>query len=190
MGRKSTVCSLPPEVQRHIEQRLAEGRLTLDALIAELQALFPHDAKTGGLPSRSAVHRYGQKLEQRLAAIRASTEAARIIGQQYGDKGDDRGAALIAMIQSELFESVMALSQAADGDMSPEDRVQLLATAGKNIGTLARAGVAHKEFQARAEAAARKALLQEQSDKLNALQAKGGVTPETQAAIRQALGIA
>ena len=189
MGRKSTVSSLPPRIARHIEQRLAEGKLTLDALIADLQAAFPREARAGQLPSRSAMHRYGQQLEKRLAAIKASTEAARIIGEQYGDKGDDRGAALIAMIQSELFESVMALSQAADGDMAPEERVQLLALAGKNIGTLARAGVAHKEFQARAEAAARKALLEEQRAKLEQLASKGGVTPETQAAIRQALGI-
>ena len=34
-------------------------------LIAELQRRFPEHA----LPSRSAVHRYGQKLERRLAAI-------------------------------------------------------------------------------------------------------------------------
>jgi MoxR-like ATPase len=173
-------------VQRHIERRMAEGKLTLDELIAELQAKFPAEARAGALPSRSATHRYGQKLQQRLDAVKASAEAARIISEQYGDKLDDRGAGLITMIQSELFESVMALSEAGAGDMSPEERVALLAAAGKNIGTLSRAGVAHKEFQARAEAAARKALLEEQRKKLDELGKTGEVAPEVLARVIKA----
>ena len=72
MGRKSSIARLQPEVRAHIEAQLAQGSCTLDELIADLQARWPsHDR-----PSRSAVHRYGQKLERRLSAIRASTEAA------------------------------------------------------------------------------------------------------------------
>jgi hypothetical protein len=55
---------------------LATGAQTLDELIRDLQARFPAEAHAGELPSRSALHRYGAKLDRRLAAIRASTEAA------------------------------------------------------------------------------------------------------------------
>ncbi|MDF5909982.1 DUF3486 family protein [Pseudomonas aeruginosa] len=72
--------------------RLADGRMTLDELIADLQAQFPSQAEAGELPSRAAVHRYGQKLERRLAAIRASTEAAKLIRAQAGDDLDARSA--------------------------------------------------------------------------------------------------
>ena len=43
--------------------------------------------------------------------------------------------------------------------------------------------------QAKVEEAARKQLLDEQRAKLEAMPSKGGVTPETKAAIREALGI-
>ena len=82
--------------------------MTLDELIADLQAQFPSQAEAGELPSRAAVHRYGQKLERRLAAIRASTEAAKLIRAQAGDDLDARSEALTAMIQSELFESIIS----------------------------------------------------------------------------------
>ncbi|MDR2155914.1 MAG: DUF3486 family protein [Burkholderiaceae bacterium] len=187
MGRKSTVSRLPPEVRQHIEQRLAEGKLTLDELIAELQQRFPQPA--GGLPSRSAMHRYGQKLEQRLAAIKASTEAARMIREHAGDSQDARSEALTALVQTELFEAILALQEADDPDIDQGERVGMLSAAAKNIATLTRSSVNLKKFQADVEAATEKRLLDQQRKKLDALGAKGGVTPETQAAIRNALGI-
>lgn len=90
MGRQSTISRLPPDVKSYIEGKLAEGRLKLDELIGDLQGRFPAQAQAGDLPSRSAVHRYGQKLERRLSAIRASTEAAKIIQAQAVDNNDGR----------------------------------------------------------------------------------------------------
>ncbi|HEK0059717.1 TPA: DUF3486 family protein [Pseudomonas aeruginosa] len=187
MGRKSSISRLPDQVRAYIEGRLADGRMTLDELIADLQAQFPSQA--GELPSRAAVHRYGQKLERRLAAIRASTEAAKLIRAQAGDDLDARSEALTAMIQSELFESIISLQEAGDEEMDPADRVGLLASAAKNIATLTRSSVTLKKFQAEAEERARQALLAEQKAKLDAMPSKGGVTEATKQAIREALGI-
>jgi len=39
--------------------------------------------------SKSSVHRYGQKLEQKLAAVQASTQAAILIADAAPDDGDD-----------------------------------------------------------------------------------------------------
>ena len=185
MARKSSVDRLPEDIKAYIQGQLADGGMTLDELIADLQARGPaHD-----LPSRSAVGRYGQKLERRLAAIRASTEAAKIIRAQAGDEMDARSEALTAMIQSELFESIIALQEAGDEEMDPGERVGLLASAAKNIATLTRSSVTLKKFQSEAEDRARRALLEEQKAALAAMPIKGGVTEETKQAIREALGI-
>ncbi len=185
MGRKSSIARLQPEVRAHIEAQLAQGSCTLDELIADLQARWPsHDR-----PSRSAVHRYGQKLERRLSAIRASTEAAKLIQAQAGDDKDARSEALTALVQTELFEAILALQDADDPDLDPGERVGMLSSAAKNIATLTRSSVNLKQFQAKVEKDTRDRLLAEQRAKLEAMPNKGGVTADTKAAIREALGI-
>lgn len=158
MGRKSSITRLPAEVKSYIEAMLATGAQTLDELITDLQARFPAEAAAGRLPSRSAVHRYGTVLDRRLSAIKASTEAARLISEQAGDDKDARSEALTALVQTELFEAILNLQEADDEEMDPGDRVAMLSAAAKNIATLTRSSVGLKKFQsevrAKAEAAA------------------------------------
>lgn len=186
MGRKSVISRLPAEVKAHIERRLAEGRLTLDELIDELRARWPQQAAVGELPSRSAVGRYGQKLNSRLAAIKASTEAAKIIRAEAGDNEDARSEALTALIQTELFETILSLQEAAGDDVDPAARVKMLSNAAKNIATLSRSSVNLKKFQAEVTAAARKALLEEQRAKLAELGQAGEIAPEVLAKVIKA----
>ena len=138
MVRKSSISRLPAEIKSYIEAMLATGAQTLDELIADLQERFPAEARAGQLPSRSAVHRYGQKLDRRLAAIKASTEAARLISEQAGDSKDARSEALTALVQTELFEAILSLQEADDPDVDTSERVGLLSSAAKNIATLSR----------------------------------------------------
>lgn len=186
MGRKSSIHRLPPVVRAHIEAALASGGQTLDELIADLQARFPAECRAGALPSRSAVHRYGQKLERRLAAIRASTEAARLISEQAGDSKDARSEALTALVQTELFEAILALQEAGDPEVDQAERVGMLSSAAKNIATLTRASVNLKEFQAKVEEQARQKLLQAQRAKLDELGKAGEVPPEVLARVIKA----
>lgn len=189
MGRKSSIDRLSDDIKGYIQGRLADGSMTLDELITDLQSRWPQEAAAGELPSRSAVGRYGQKLERRLAAIRASTEAAKIIRAQAGDREDARSEALTAMIQSELFESIMQLQEASDEEMEPAERVGLLSAAAKNIATLTRSSVALKKYQEEAAERARRELLEQQKAALAAMPVAAGVTEETKRAIREALGI-
>lgn len=189
MGRKSTISRLDPQIKTYIEAMLATGSQTLDELIADLRERFPAAAQTGNLPSRSAVGRYGQKLERRLSAIRASTEAAKIIQASAGDDKDARSEALTALIQTELFEAILDLQEADDPEMDVGERVGMLSAAAKNIATLTRSSVNLKKFQAEVEVATRKKILEEQRAKLDAMGSKGGVTEDTKRAIREALGI-
>lgn len=177
MGRKSTVSRLPAEIKSYIEAMLATGAQTLDELITDLRERFPAEASAGALPSRSAVHRYGAKLDRRLAAIRASTEAAKLIQAQAGDDKDARSEALTALVQTELFEAILALQEADDPDADPGERVGMLSAAAKNIATLTRSSVNLKKFQAEVEEATRKKLLAEQRARLDALGQSGDVDP-------------
>lgn len=189
MGRKSTVSRLPVEIKTYIEAMLATGGQTLDELITDLQVRWPAQAHAGDLPSRSALHRYGTKLDRRLSAIRASTEAAKLIQAQAGDDKDARSEALTALVQTELFEAILALQEADDPEANPEDRVAMLSSAAKNIATLTRSSVNLKLFQAKVEKDTRERLLAEQRAALDAMGSKGGVTDDTKRAIREALGI-
>lgn len=190
MGRKSTVDRLPPEIKAYIQAALATGAQTLDELIADLRERFPAAAGTGELPSRSAVHRYGQKLDRRLAAIKASTEAARVIAEHAGDDKDARSEALTALVQTELFEAILSLQEADSEEVDQAERVSMLSAAAKNIATLTRSSVNLKKFQAEVEAQVRAKQLEEQNARLTEV-AKAQGMDEAQADFwrRKVLGI-
>ncbi len=138
MARKSTISRLPDDIKAYITAMLATGAQSLDELIADLQERFPAAAAAKTLPSRSAIGRYGQNLERRLTAIRASTEAAKIISAQAGDDKDARSEALTALVQTELFEAILTLQEADDEELDAGVRIGMLSKAAKNIATLTR----------------------------------------------------
>ena len=89
------------------------------------------------------------------------------------------------MTQEKIFNLLMEL------DINPEEvDVNKLF---KNAAEIGKASVSQKRFSMEARAAikeeARRELLEEQKAQLDALGNKGGVTPETRQAIREALGI-
>lgn len=185
MGRKSVVSRMPAEIKNYIEAMLATGAQTLTEMIQDLQERFPAEARAGSLPSRSSLHRYGARLDRRLAAIKASTEAAKLIQQHAGDDKDARSEALTAMVQTELFEAILALQEAdeppPEGTTAEEAaaaRVSLLSKAAKNIATLTRSSINLKEFQARIEEATRKKLLAEQQANLEKIAKSQGMGRE------------
>lgn len=104
-------------------------------------------AERGYSIGKSAVGAYGQRLERRLGAIRASTEAARMIAAAAPDDADERSAAIISLVQTEIFESLLALQDATD-EADPAKRVEILGKAAKNIATLTRASVTRNKWAA------------------------------------------
>jgi len=186
MGRKSTISRLPEQVKSYIEGKLAEGRFTLDELIADLRERFPAQEQAGELPSRAAVHRYGQKLERRLSAIRASTEAAKLISAQAGDDEDARSEALTALVQTELFEALMSIQEADDEEIDAGERVSMLSSAAKNIATLTRSSIGLKTFQRDVRQRAKEA-----AANVEKIAKKGGLSADTVEQLRrEILGIA
>lgn len=180
MGRQSSITALPEEVRRFLERALTEqgfsGYEALEALMRD----------KGYNISKSAIHRYGQKIERRFAAIKASTEAAKLIVEAAGDDQDARSEAVIALVQTEMFESIIAIQESDDDKLSPADRLGMMSKAAKNIATLARASIVQKQYKSAVQAKAA-----DVADKAARLAAKGGLSPESVAEIRRSiLGIA
>lgn len=180
MGRRGKVEGLPEEVRRWLERAL------MDSGFSGYDALKEMLAERGYVMSKSAIHRYGSKIERRFATIKASTEAARLISEQAGDSKDARSEALTALVQTELFEAILSLQEADDPDVDTAERVGLLSSAAKNIATLSRSSVNLKLFQAKVEEAARKRLLEEQRAKLDELGKTGEVPADVLARVIKA----
>lgn len=180
MGRESSVTALPQEVREALNQELAARNFTG---YAELEDWLRGQ---GFEISKSAIHRYGQKIERRMAAIKASTEAAKFIVDAAGDDADARSEAVIALVQTEMFDSIIAIQEASDEDLSAEDRLGMMSAAAKNIATLTRASLAQKEFKTKVLARA-----QEAAEKVAKLAKKGGMSAAAVDEIKRSiLGIA
>jgi len=180
MGRESSVTALPEETREALNRELAARNFTG---YAELEDWLRGQ---GFEISKSAIHRYGQKIERRMAAIRASTEAAKFITEAAGDDADARSEAVIALVQTEMFDSIIAIQDADDEELTPADRLGMMSKAAKNIATLARASIAQKEFKTKVLARA-----QEAAEKVAKLAKKGGMSAATVDEIKRSiLGIA
>ena len=177
MPRRSKVGTLPADLRAFVDAVLANNQFGgYDALAAALE-------EKGFAISKSALHRYGSRLEKRLQAIKDSTEAARAIAEHAADDADDRSAAVMSMVQSDIFNILVDLQDAED---DPVDKLKLRSRAAKSIAELSRASVNQKKWMVqvrqRAEAAASKA---------ESLARKGGLSETAAAQIRAAiLGIA
>lgn len=120
MARRNSVEQLPQAVRDWLDKALMDGNFS------GYQLLEGTLRDKGFAISKSAIHRYGQKIERRFAAIKASTEAARLLTEGAADDQDARSEAVIALVQTEMFESIVNLQEANEEDIKPEDRIALL----------------------------------------------------------------
>ena len=176
--KRAKITQLPDEVRKQLDAELVKrGFSGYDALETWLKGL-------GIEISKSSIHRYGRNLERKLAAIKASTEAAKLIAQEAPDDADQRSGAVMSMLQSEIFDMLVNLQEADDAE-DPVQRAKVLSALAKNIATMTRASVHQKrheiEIRAKAEAAA---------DKVARMATKGGMSAKTVDEIRrEILGI-
>lgn len=80
MPKRSTVKNLPQVVKDWLDAALVENNFSGYRELEEALKARGYDI------SKSAVHRYGQKLEQRLASIKASAEAAKVISENISNE--------------------------------------------------------------------------------------------------------
>lgn len=138
MPQRPAVTQLPDPVRLELEKRLVSGGF------AGYEPLSAWLSEQGYELSKSSIHRYGQTLERRLSAIKASTQAAQLIADAAPDEEDARSAAVISLVQTDLFEALLAL-QEADG-AEPQERVKLLSQAARSIADVSRSSITNKRW--------------------------------------------
>lgn len=174
MPRRSSITQLPPELKAWLDQELPRRHFSG---YEELAALL---AEKGVDIGKSSLHRYGQGLQRRIAAIKASTEAAAAIAEAAPDDEGARSAAVISLVQTDLFNVLLDLQEAEDLD--PVTRTKLLARAARSIAQASRADIHVKryanEVRAKVQAAAQAA---------EKIARKGGLTARAVNEIRSAI---
>ncbi len=178
MAPRSKISALPKPVKDWLYNALIEGNFAgYELLEAELK-------KLGFAISKSAIHRFGQNMERRLSAVRASTDAARMIAEAAPDDSDQRSAAVISLVQTDIFNVLLLLQEAEDAE--PEARLKLMGTAARAIADLARSSISQKKWQVEVREKASAA-----ADAVEAIAKKGGLSAEALDTIRKGiLGIA
>lgn len=176
MPRRSKVHELPPELKEWLDAELVKrGFGDYVQLAADLKA-------RGADISKSALQRYGSPFEQRMAQLKMASEQARALVDAAPDEEDKLGAAVVRMTQEKIFNILMELDINADD----VDVNKLF----KNAAEIGKASVTQKRFSMEARAAlkeeARRELLAEQRQKLDALGQSGEVDQGTLAKVIQA----
>lgn len=139
MAQRSKIKQLPAAVREWLDGSLAAKNFSgYEQLEAELKA-------RGYTIGKSSIHRYGANLEKKLSAIKASTEAARLIANSAPDDADQRSAAVMSLIQTEVFEVLVALQDLDGAD--PMQRAKLLSAVAKNMAALSRASIGQKKHE-------------------------------------------
>lgn len=138
MPARGLEARLPPEVREWLEGELIRrGFGDYSDLTAELNRRLDEAGEESA--SRSAVHRFGAAVEERIAGLRRSTEIARAVAAEVGDDEGALSDALIRIMQDKLFGAALQL------DLDPEDlKITDLAHA---VSNLSRASVTQKKHQ-------------------------------------------
>lgn len=179
MAKQSAIDQLSAEDKTWLDSRFRDQGFCGYVEIAEILM------ERGYNVSKSSVHRYGQKLEQKLAAVQASTQAAILIADAAPDDSDMRTQAVLSLMQTQLFDTLIALQEAGAEGVDPAKRLALIASCGKGIASIAQASIGQKKWMLEVRDRVEKA-----AQAVESIVKKGGLSKEAAAAIkREILGI-
>lgn len=183
-GRPSTISRLEEPVQAEVN-RLVRAGWTIDEIRAAL-------AELGEQVSRSAVGRYVKSARESMEVYRQGQEVAKVwLDKLEADPQGDVARLLPEMLRAVAFSTLSQMGQGGEQAKAVKAMdVMLLAKAIKDLSGTTRESFAIDKARREAAAQARRELLEEQKAKLDQAVKGKGVTEETQAAIREALGIA
>jgi hypothetical protein len=181
MPPRSKIATLPDDLRAWLHKALVQrGYGDIVALTQELNDL----CKQGGIAitvGKSAVHAESQKVQRAQEAIRATTEAARLIAEASTDQADHRGEAAMALVQSEVFELMLQVREAGD-TADPAARLKTMASIAKSVSMLSRARVNQAKWRAEVDAQ-----VQAAADKVTKLAKAGGANASTIREIRESI---
>lgn len=125
--------------------------------------------------SRGSLHRVGSKLQQRLERLRAASEAARAVVAAAPDERADLSQSVVALIQSDLFDSLNALGAAQDEEDATA-RIGLLRDAARAAADAGKTSLMVKKHAIEVEA--RKAALKEAASRIDSAAKDRGLSAE------------
>ncbi len=111
MPARSKIIQLPDEVRKRFEQKLITGGFR------DYEALSEYLKAEGFEISRSAVQRFGQKFQSRLAAVKIATEQAQAISEAAGDDTGAVSDALTRLCQQKIFDLLINMEDPAPGNV-------------------------------------------------------------------------
>lgn len=142
MGRRSTIKAAPEPIRQEIERLLRADRFSLDEMREMLLRHFPE--YSAAIPSRSALGRYRQSMDQLLSRMRDIDAAARVVVDELGESPDERAGALLTQTITALATHVaLRVSENPDG-ASIED-VRELARTTRNVMDARRVGLKERQ---------------------------------------------
>jgi arginine repressor len=169
--RRNQVTKLPKAIKAWLDRALTtNGFSQYEALAAMLK-------KKGYSISKSTLHRYGRKFEERVSEIKIATEMARTIVEANPDDDNSQNEALIRLCQERMMQVLVESKDSND----PNVLVKIT----RAIADVARASVSQKRYREEVRAKARSA-----AEKVEKLARKGGLSEAGVEAIkREILGI-
>lgn len=179
MGRKSTVAQQDDAVLQQVHGLIRKG-FTIDQIHEALQTL-------GAEVSRSATARYVKTERESMRQMIKAQTMARAWVEEFGKEPEgDVGRLLPQMLEAIAHRT---LDDMAETEKTSPKEVHVMARALKDLSGTKRENINMELLLRKAREEERLQLLSEQKAALDALGNKGGVTPETRQAIREALGI-
>lgn len=178
------IAKLPAEIRAWFERQVVERAYSdIVGLTEELNQI----CKAKGLEitlGKTAVGAESLRIKRAQEAIRATTEAARLIAETSPDDGDQRSAAAMALVQSEVFEMLLQIRESESVE-DPVERLDVMNQAALGLSRLSRARVNQAKWATDVELRAKAA-----ADKVAKIAKQGGMNAATVAEIRaQILGI-
>ena len=118
--------------------------------------------------------------------VASNEQGNSVVMEGAADEGDTRSEALMAMVQTELFDALVQIGELPDEELPPMERFDLISEGAKRIAGLISASTRLKEYQGKVKARA-----QATADEVAQAIKKGGLSHDTAEQIRkQILGIA
>lgn len=168
---KSSIDRLPLAQREYVDALLRRRDLTLDEMIADLQARWAGEPAAD--VTRSSLHRYDQRIEEAGREIREIEAAASALvgelGEGFGEKSAD------FLTQAVTVVAVKAAMRAKDDPDLGTKEAKDLALMAKNAMDAKRMNIAQRQA---IQQEAREKLLREQREKLDALGKSGVISPD------------
>jgi hypothetical protein len=150
----SKIAQMPAEIREWLHKAfVARGYGDIQAITAEVNQLMK-EAGVAITIGKSAVGEESQRVRRAQEAISATTAAAKLIAEASPDVGDNRSAAAMAIVQSEVFDLLLQVREASSIE-DPGERLALMSQSALLLSRLSRTRVYQSRWNQEVEARAR-----------------------------------